>query len=166
MSVSDSYRTFVLEQLGRVTQRIRSKSMFGGVGVYSGDHFFALIDNDMLFFKVDDSNRDDFTAKRMKAWAPFEDGKESKGYYQLPEELLDDPDELRSLGRESVAVAARKKKRKKALETERNARRPGSVEHLAHFSRQDSWVNGLLQERVAGLKFAAANCVVRVAGHE
>ena len=67
MSVSDSYRTYVLEQLGRVTQRIRSKSMFGGVGVYSGDHFFALVDNDTLFFKVDDATRGDFVAKRMKA---------------------------------------------------------------------------------------------------
>jgi DNA transformation protein len=112
MSVSDSYRTFVLEQLGRVTQRIRSKSMFGGVGVYSGDHFFALVDNDALFFKVDDSNRGDFTAKRMKAWSPFEDGKEMKGYYQLPEELLEDPDELRPWVEKAVAVAARKKKGK------------------------------------------------------
>ncbi len=110
MPVSDSYRTYVLEQLGRVTQRIRAKSMFGGVGVYSGDYFFALVDNDTLFFKVDDSNRGDFTAKRMKAWSPFEDGKESKGYYQLPEELLEDPDELRAWVEKAVAVAARKKK--------------------------------------------------------
>ena len=109
MSVSDSYRTYVLEQLGRVTQRIRSKSMFGGVGVYSGDHFFALVDNDTLYFKVDDSSRGDFIAKRMRAWAPFEDGKESKGYYQLPEELLEDPDELRPWVEKAVAVATRKK---------------------------------------------------------
>jgi DNA transformation protein and related proteins len=112
MSVSDSYRTYVLDQLGRVTQRLRSKSMFGGVGVYSGDHFFALLDNDTLFFKVDDSNRGDFTAKRMKAWSPFEDGKEMKGYYTLPEELLEDPDELKPWVDRAVAVAARKKKTK------------------------------------------------------
>ena len=112
MSVSDSYRTFVLEQLGRAAQRIRSKSMFGGVGVYSGDHFFALVDNDTLFFKVDDATRGDFVAKRMKAWSPFEDGKEAKGYYQLPEELLEDPDELRGWVEKAVAVAARKKKKR------------------------------------------------------
>ena len=112
MSVSDSYRTFVLEQLGRATPRIRSKSMFGGVGVYSGDHFFALIDNDSLFFKVDDTNRPDFIKAKMKAWSPFEDGKEMKGYYELPEDLLEDPDALRPWVEKAVAVAASKKKKK------------------------------------------------------
>jgi DNA transformation protein len=112
MSVSDSYRTFVLEQLGRVVSRIRSKSMFGGVGVYSGEHFFALVDNDTLFFKVDDTNRHDFIAARMKAWSPFEDGKEMKGYYELPAELLEDPDELRPWVEKAVAVAMQKKKKK------------------------------------------------------
>ncbi|HEV8411065.1 MAG TPA: TfoX/Sxy family protein [Gemmatimonadaceae bacterium] len=119
MPVSDSYRTYVLEQLGRVTQRIRSKSMFGGVGVYSGDHFFALLDNDMLFFKVDDATRPDFVAAKMRAWSPFEDGREAKGYYQLPEELLEDPDELRPWVEKAVAVAARKKKPKKSAKPKR-----------------------------------------------
>jgi DNA transformation protein len=112
MPVSDSYRTFVLEQLGRVVSRIRSKSMFGGVGVYSGEHFFALVDNDTLFFKVDDTNRHDFIAARMKAWSPFDDGKEMRGYYELPAELLEDPDELRPWVEKAVAVAMQKKKKK------------------------------------------------------
>lgn len=114
MSVSDSYRTFVLEQLGRVTPRLRSKSMFGGLGVYAGDHFFALVDNDTLFFKVDDTNRADFIAARMKAWSPFGDGKEMKGYYELPAELLEDPDELKPWIEKAVAVAAKKKKKRTA----------------------------------------------------
>lgn len=109
MSVSDSYRTFVLEQLGRATARIRSKSMFGGVGIYSGDHFFALVDNDSLFFKVDDTNRGEFVAARMKPWSPFGDGKEVAGYYELPAELLEDPEALRPWVDKAVAVAARKK---------------------------------------------------------
>ena len=45
--------------------RIRSKSMFGGVGVYSGERFFALIDNDdTLFFKVDDATRPSTSLRR------------------------------------------------------------------------------------------------------
>jgi DNA transformation protein len=112
MSVSDSYRTFVLEQLGRVTPRLRSKSMFGGLGVYAGEHFFALVDNDTLFFKVDDTTRPDFIAAKMRAWSPFDDDREMRGYYQLPEELLEDPDELRPWVERAVAVAARKKKKK------------------------------------------------------
>jgi DNA transformation protein len=110
MSVSDSFHTFVLEQIGRVTTRARSRRMFGGVGIYSGEHFFALLDDDVLFFKVDDSTRNDFIAKGMRAWSPFEDGREAQGYYQLPPELLEDPDELRPWVEKAVMAAAHKKK--------------------------------------------------------
>ena len=114
MSVSDSYRSFVLEQLGRAAPRIRDKSMFGGVGIYSGDHFFALIDNDTLFFKVGDANRADFIAARMKPWSPFETGKPMTGYYELPADLLEDPDAMRPWVDKAIAVAARKKTAKPA----------------------------------------------------
>jgi len=129
MSVSDSYRTFVLEQIARVAPRIRGKSMFGGVGLYSGDHFFALIDDDALFFKVDDTTRPDFIAARMKPWSPFEDGKEATGYYELPAELLEDPDAMKPWVEKAIAVAARKKaskpaKEKKALKPAKKTAKP------------------------------------------
>ncbi|MGH7653553.1 MAG: TfoX/Sxy family protein [Gemmatimonadaceae bacterium] len=112
MAVSDSYRMFVLEQIARAAAQVRAKSMFGGVGIYSGDHFFALIDNDTLFFKVDDTNRGDFIAARMKPWSPFESGAESAGYYELPADLLEDPDEMKPWVEKAIAVAARKKPKK------------------------------------------------------
>jgi DNA transformation protein len=123
MSVSDSYRTFVLEQIARAAPRVRGKSMFGGVGVYSGDHFFALIDNDALFFKVDDTNRPDFVAARMKPWSPFESGKAATGYYELPADLLEDPDAMRPWVEKAIAVAARKKAKKPAKNPEQ-AKKP------------------------------------------
>ena len=74
MSVSQSYRTFVLDQLGRSAERIRIRSMFGGAGVYSGDYFFALIADDVLYLKVDDTNRPDFEERGMGPFRPFGDG--------------------------------------------------------------------------------------------
>ena len=65
MPVSPSFRTFVLDQLGRAAPGIRARSMFGGVGIYSGDLFFAVIDEDTVYFKVDDTNRPDFEARGM-----------------------------------------------------------------------------------------------------
>ena len=61
MSVSPSYRAFVLEQLEPLAP-IQAKAMFGGVGIYGGGFFFALMDNDRLYFKVDERTRGDFTA--------------------------------------------------------------------------------------------------------
>jgi DNA transformation protein len=114
MSVSESYRTFVLDQIGRVAERVRIKSMFGGAGLYAGDFFFAIIDDDMLYLKVDDVNRPDFEARGMRPFQPFGEGGEVMQYYQLPEELLEDPDELKPWVEKAIAVAERKKKKPKA----------------------------------------------------
>jgi DNA transformation protein len=113
MSVSSSFRTFILEQVGRAGPRIRARSMFGGVGIYSGDLFFALIDNDTLYFKVDDSNRSDFTARQMEPFRPFGEDGETMGYYAVPADLLEDPEALRPWVEKAIAVAARKKKAKR-----------------------------------------------------
>jgi DNA transformation protein len=112
MSVSESYRTFLLDQLGRAVDRVRMKSMFGGAGVYSGEFFFAIVDDDVLYLKVDDSNRPDFEARGMQPFRPFGEGGEVMQYYQLPEELLEDPDELKPWLEKAILVAERKKKRK------------------------------------------------------
>ena len=111
MAVSPSFRTFIIEQLGRVVPRIRARSMFGGVGIYAGDVFFALIDDDTLYFKVDDVNRPEFVARGMGPFRPYgEDGEEMQ-YYQVPADLLDDPDALRPWAERAIAAAGRKKKK-------------------------------------------------------
>jgi len=48
--VSTTFRAFALEQLRRVRSDIRDRSMFGGVGIYAGEFFFALIADDVLYF--------------------------------------------------------------------------------------------------------------------
>jgi|ERR1035437_1594403 DNA transformation protein len=119
MSVSESYRTFLLDQLGRAVERIRMKSMFGGAGVYAGEYFFAIVDDDVLYLKVDDTNRPDFEARGMGPFRPFGEGGEVMQYYQLPEELLEDPDELKPWLEKAIGVAERKKKRKKTEDRRR-----------------------------------------------
>lgn len=86
--------------------------MFGGVGIYSGDLFFALIADDTLYFKVDDSTRPDFVARGMGPFRPFGDDGGTMKYYQLPEDLLEDPDALRLWAEKAVAIARAKPKRR------------------------------------------------------
>ena len=112
MAVSDSYRTWVLEQLGRVATGIRGRSMFGGLGIYSGPLFFALADDDLLYFKVDDSNRPDFEARGMGPFQPFGEGGEVMQYYRVPDELLDDPESLRPWAEKAIDVARRKNRKR------------------------------------------------------
>lgn len=86
--------------------------MFGGVGIYCGELFFALIANDTLYLKVDDSNRPDFEERGMGPFLPFGDERDKMQYYEVPADLLDDPDALRPWAEKSIAVAARKKSKK------------------------------------------------------
>jgi DNA transformation protein len=110
MAVSPDFRTFVLEQLARVAPNIRARSMFGGLGIYSNDVFFALIDDDILYFKVDDTNRPDFEARGLPPFRPFGEDGEVMQYYVVPEDLVEDADALQPWADKAIAVAERKKR--------------------------------------------------------
>lgn len=112
MSVTPSFRQFVLEQLQRVLPAIRAKSMFGGVGIYSEELFFALIDDETVYFKVNDTNRGDFEERGLGPFRPFGDEGETMQYYELPPDLLEDPDALRPWADKAVQVARQAKKKK------------------------------------------------------
>jgi DNA transformation protein len=106
MPVRPQFAAWILEQLAGVNA-LRSRPMFGGLGLYSGDRFFGLIDDDVLYLKVDDSNRGDFAARGCRAFQPFKEKPEySMSYYDVPADVLEDADELARWALKSVAVAA------------------------------------------------------------
>jgi DNA transformation protein and related proteins len=123
MAVTAGFIDFVVEQL-QGCGAITTKRMFGGVGIYSGDMFFALIAGDMLYLKVDDSNRKDFVRAGCEPFRPYGDERETMGYYNVPVSVLEDADELASWGRKSIAVAmARTKRPARAKPTARGSAR-------------------------------------------
>ena len=110
MAVSDSFRDFVLEQLHRAATPVRARRMFGGVGLYAGDTFFALIDDDTVYFKTDASTQPEFEARGMKPFRPFGDDGGTMQYHQIPEDVLENPETLRIWVERAVSVAHQKKK--------------------------------------------------------
>ena len=112
MAVSSGYQTFVLDQLRRVLPGVRAKRMFGGVGLYADDLFFALIDDDVLYLKVDDETRPDFEQRGLRPFHPVGEGTATMQYYPLPEDLLEDTEALRPWAESAVAVARRAKLKK------------------------------------------------------
>jgi DNA transformation protein len=112
MSVSDNYRTYIVEQLVALPA-LSTRRMFGGLGIYSDAWFFALIDDDVLFFKVDDSNRDDYVSRGMKAFMPFP-GQPSLGYFQVPPDVIEEAEELARWARRALEVAMKKGRPKPA----------------------------------------------------
>lgn len=108
MAVSAEFRDYVLDQL-RAVAPVTAKSMFGGVGIYSGGTFFALIAEDVLYFKTDATTRPAYVERGSQAFDPFNKGPMS--YYELPEDILEDAEELREWMRAALAVARKKKKK-------------------------------------------------------
>jgi DNA transformation protein len=116
VSVSDDYIEFVIDQLLPLGD-ITVKRMFGGAGLYCDDLFFAIIENDTLRFKVDDTNRADFEALGMGPFRPYKDKKQVMQYYEVPIEVLEDKSSLSEWGEKALnvakAAAAKKTKKKK-----------------------------------------------------
>lgn len=110
MAVSPSFRTFVMEQLGD-PRRLTARAMFGGVGLYWDGVFFGLVDDDTLYFKVDDRNRPEYEAGGMKPFDPYQDGR-PMSYWEVPVEVLEDREMLAQWRRKAVEAARRGKAKK------------------------------------------------------
>jgi len=124
MAVSNDYVAYVIEQLAAIG-RVTSRRMFGGVGLYADGLFFAIIDADTLYFKTDDSNRNQYEVRDCKPFCPFPDKPEMKmNYHTVPADLLDDAEELSRWAKKSVGVAllaANKKQPRKKSKFKRAA---------------------------------------------
>ena len=109
MSVSQQYQDYVVEQLSSIGY-VSAKKMFGGAGLYADGIFFALIANDTLFHKVDDTNRQQYESAGMDAFRPYPDKTRTMQYYEVPVEVLEDKEVLNEWARKSIAVALRAKR--------------------------------------------------------
>lgn len=94
---------------------IRVRKMFGGAGVYCDDLFFAIMDDEAVYFKVDDETRKEFEQRGLRPFAyEMKDGASATmSYYNAPEEVFDDEDELKRWTRLALDAAARAAKFKK-----------------------------------------------------
>jgi DNA transformation protein and related proteins len=130
MAVGAAFLEYVLEQLAKLGG-LRKRRMFGAVGLYCDDRFFAVIDDDTLFFKVDDATRGDYLSRGMKPFMPYKDKPDvSMSYFTVPADVIDDAEELVAWARKSAAAAERKarsapaaKKRIPASKRKTSARR-------------------------------------------
>jgi len=85
------------------------RPMFGGLTFFADGRAFALVADEVLYFKVDDGNRPDFEAAGKGPFLPFGDPAKPMQYYELPEEVLEDPELLAVWMAKAIAVAVKAK---------------------------------------------------------
>ena len=107
MKANPEYLNFVIERLSPIGD-IRSRAMFGGYGIFREGLMFALISEDTLYFKVNESNRDMYKRAQSK---PFPHG---ISYWEVPTDVLEENTKLHEWANISIEIAqeAAKKKRK------------------------------------------------------
>ncbi len=112
MPVSPAVRKELLERLNAVAP-VSDRSMFGAVGLYCEERFFGIIDDDGLFFRVDDATRPVFLKAGMGPFAPFGLEKSSKSYYRVPDGVIADKRKLKAWLIKAVAAAEKAKAKSK-----------------------------------------------------
>ena len=107
MKASPEYLDFVMEKLAPLGE-ITSRAMFGGYGIFHQGLMFALISEDVLYFKVNDTNRQMYEQAQSKLFP------HGISYWEVPSDVLEDDSKLHEWASISIAIAqeAAKKKRK------------------------------------------------------
>lgn len=108
MSVSNEFLAYLLDQFagwGNVTTR----KMFGGAGLYRDGKMFGLVADDVAYLKVDDSNRDAFVQAGSRPFRPYPNKPTVMPYYEIPPDVLEQPEELIKWAECSLAIPSKKK---------------------------------------------------------
>ncbi len=106
MASSAGFLAFLDEQLAGLGP-VSIRRMFGGAGVFADGIMFALVSDDTLYFKVDETTCADFEAEGMGAFTyATKDGRNTlMSYWRAPERLFDEPDEMLAWARKALAIA-------------------------------------------------------------
>lgn len=111
MPLSPGFSDYVLELLAGFG-RVEARRMFGGAGLYRDGVMFAILDDDVVFFRVDDKLEAELRAQGSAPWvySMKPDGSiRSMGYWRMPETAADDPDEAVAIARRAFAAAVSRK---------------------------------------------------------
>ena len=104
LAVTAAFTAFVLDQLEELGDVV-PRSMFGGVGLYHRGIFFGIIAGDVLYLKVDETNRPDYERAGMHPFKPYPNRAGTMQYYAVPLGVLESGLELTAWARKAVDAA-------------------------------------------------------------
>ncbi len=109
----------VFEEFGPIHPR----RMFGGYGLFHKGLMFALVADDALYLKADETLSPFFEERELEPFQYEKHGKTIKmSFYMAPEEIFDDPVEAKGWAARSYEAAARANKPVKKVQKKRRFR--------------------------------------------
>lgn len=101
----DSFKEFILDQISSLGG-VGARPMFGGHGLYRKGAFFGIVFRGRLYFKTDTATQRSYRALGMRSFRP--NAKQTlKNYYEVPVEVIEDPDRLIAWAEEAVRCCRR-----------------------------------------------------------
>lgn len=172
MKPRDPFVEELLLRLARLGE-LSARRMFGGIGLYADEVFFGLIDEGIVYFKVDDETVGAYRARGAGPFRPFKDRPEAAmhGYYEVPEGVLERDDELLEWARGAVGAGRRRDARKKKPRARKVARPRAEVplERLPNLGpKSAAWLRDVgigTRAELARVGAVRAFLRVREAGH-
>lgn len=113
MSKQNAYHEYLMGDVFTRIDGISAKRMFGGFGYYKDGMIFAILSDEQLYFKVGDGNKKEYEDIGSKPFTyPMKDGRMSTlSYWELPIDILEDPDRLPEWIEKSVEESRKSKKK-------------------------------------------------------
>lgn len=113
MAIKSSFVDYVVSDLLGEIEGVRARAMFGGYGIYQNDIIFAIIVDDELYYKADDSNRLEYKNYGSKPFQYSAKGakKITMSYWKLPSQIMDNRDQLKKWTEKSIQASIQSKRR-------------------------------------------------------
>lgn len=113
MTKNSEFHDYIIYDLLGDDPHITTRKMFGGYGLYQDGIIFGLIINDTLYFKVNEENKTQYESYGSKPFRYSNGTKEvSMSYHEVPEEILDDREQLFDWIDESARISKTTKNKK------------------------------------------------------
>ena len=123
--MADPFTELCVEMLSPLGP-VRVRRMFGGQGIYVDELFMALIVQNQLYLKADDSTRERFVAAGCEpfSYSTATGERQVMSYYRPPEETLESPPLMLPWARLALEAALRAANAKKPVKTKAKASAP------------------------------------------
>lgn len=108
MAISNEFVEYVRDQLSEWGE-VSVRRMFGGAGLYRFGKMFALVADDVVYLKVDETNREKYLAAGSEPLKPFPHRATVLSFYEVPPEVLESPEKFGQWAGESLSIQLRRK---------------------------------------------------------
>ena len=109
-----SYVDYVVNDVFSRLKGVTARAMFGGHGLYLDGKIFAIIADEVLYFKTDESNRAEYETRGSKPFT-YEGARGRKvamSYWEVPATILEDTELVAEWAERSAVISKKPGKQK------------------------------------------------------